>query len=95
MFYLFFLLIRAIAIISFFILIPDIVVIPKIPIQLSQELTNARNAKKIMQKDMSNRLNIQQSVYNDIESEKAYYSNENKQLISKIERLIGLKFLNK
>ena len=74
---------------------PDITVIPKIPTQLCRELTNARNAKKMTQKDISNRLNIQQSLYNDIESGKAYYSNENKQLISKIERLIGVKFLNK
>jgi len=74
---------------------PDITVIPKIPTQLSRELTNARNAKKMTQKDISNRLNIQQSVYNDIESGKAYYSNENKKLINKIERLIGVKFLNK
>jgi putative transcription factor len=74
---------------------PDITVIPKIPTQLSRELTMARNAKKMTQKDISNRLNIQQSVYNDIENGKAYYSNENKQLISKIERLLGIKFLNK
>jgi putative transcription factor len=74
---------------------PDIVVIPKIPTQLSRELTMARNAKKMTQKDISNRLNIQQSVYNDIENGKAYYCNENKKLISKIERLIGVKFLNK
>ena len=74
---------------------PDITVIPKIPSQLSRELTLARNAKKMTQKDISNRLNIQQSVYNDIESGKAYYCNENKQLINKIERLLGIKFLNK
>jgi putative transcription factor len=74
---------------------PDITVIPKIPTQLSRELTMARNTKKMTQKDISNRLNIQQSVYNDIENGKAYYSNENKQLISKIERLLGIKFLNK
>ena len=74
---------------------PDIIVIPKIPTQLSRELTMARNAKKMTQKDIANRLNIQQSVYNDIENGKAYYSNENKQLIGKIERLLGIKFLNK
>lgn len=74
---------------------PDITVIPKIPTQLSRELTMARNAKKMTQKDIANRLNIQQSVYNDIESGKAYYSNENKQLMCKIERLLGIKFLNK
>ena len=74
---------------------PDIIVIPKIPTQLSRELTMARNAKKMTQKDIANRLNIQQSVYNDIESGKALYSNENKQLIGKIERLLGIKFLNK
>ncbi len=74
---------------------PDITVIPKIPSLLARELTLARNAKKMTQKDISNRLNIQQSVYNDIENGKAYYSNENKQLISKIERLIGVKFVNK
>jgi putative transcription factor len=74
---------------------PDITVIPKIPTQLSRELTLARNAKKMTQKDLANRLNIQQSVYNDIESGKALYSNENKQLINKIERLLGIKLLNK
>jgi ribosome-binding protein aMBF1 (putative translation factor) len=74
---------------------PEITIIPKIPTQLSKELTMVRNAKKMTQKDLANKLNIQQSVYNDIESGKALYSNENKQLINKIERLLGIKFLDK
>ena len=47
------------------------------------------------QKDISNRLNIQQSIYNDIENGKALYDNKTKQLIGKIENLIRIKFKNK
>jgi putative transcription factor len=73
----------------------EITVIPKIKQELSRELTMARNAKKMTQKDISNRLNIQQSIYNDIENGKALYDNKTKQLIGKIENLIGIKFKNK
>merc|ERR1711991_673846 len=53
---------------------------PKIPKSLSQEIMNARNAKKINQKDTAIRLNVQRNLYNDIENGKALYNSRTKEI---------------
>ena len=67
---------------------------PKISKSLSQEIMNARNAKKINQKDMAIRLNIQRNLYNDIENGKALYDTRTKEIVNKIQKNLGVKFEN-
>ncbi len=67
---------------------------PKIPKSLSQEIMNARNAKKINQKDMAIRLNVQRNLYNDIENGKALYDTRTKEIVNKIQKNLGVKFEN-
>jgi len=69
--------------------------INKIPKILSKEIAEARNSKKITQKDMANRLNIQKDVINNIENGKANYDPQTKKVINKIQTFLGIKFKNK
>lgn len=66
--------------------------IAKIPKELTQEITNARNSKKFTQKDMANKLNIQSNVYADIESGRIIYDGKTKELINKIQKKLGVRF---
>jgi ribosome-binding protein aMBF1 (putative translation factor) len=68
--------------------------IQKIPKELSQEITNARTAKKFSQKDIANKLNIQSNVYSEIENGKALYDGKTKELINKIQKQLGVRFQN-
>jgi ribosome-binding protein aMBF1 (putative translation factor) len=70
-------------------------IIKTIPLELSKEITTIRNQLKLSQKDISNKLNIQQSVYTELENGKAIYNSQTKNLIQKIERTLNVKFLNK
>ena len=67
---------------------------PKISKSLSQEIMNARNAKKITQKDMAIKINVQRNFYNDIENGKALYDSRTKEVVNKIQRNLGVKFEN-
>ena len=67
---------------------------PKISKSLSIEIMNARNAKKITQKDMAIKLNVQRNFYNDIENGKALYDSRTKEVVNKIQRNLGVKFEN-
>ncbi len=67
---------------------------PRIPKALSQEIMNARNAKKINQKDMAIRINVQRNFYNDIENGKALYDGRTKEVVNKIQKNLGVKFEN-
>ena len=67
----------------------------KIPSALSKEITNTRNVKKMTQKDVANKLNIVPSVYVELENGKAIYDGKTKQLIQKVSKLFGIKFVNK
>jgi len=67
----------------------------KIPSSLVKEIITARVAKKLSQKDLSNKLNVQLNIYNEIENGKAIYSISTKQLIQKIERILDVQFQNK
>lgn len=69
--------------------------IPKIPNKLVREIIDARNIKKITQKEMAVKLNIQLNIYNDIESGKAMYNQQTKEIVQKIQRLFSIKFQNK
>ena len=69
--------------------------IPTIPKALSLEISTARNTKKLTQKDMAIKLNIQRNVYNDIESSKALYNGKTKEIVNKIQKIKGIKFEKK
>jgi len=69
--------------------------IQKIPSALSKELINFRIKLKYSQKDIAQKLNIQQNIYNELENGKALYNNQNKILINKIENILKIKFENK
>jgi len=69
--------------------------IKTIPKELSKEIMLARNSKKMTQKDISVKLNIQQNIYTELENGKAIYNIQTKQLVNKIEKLLGVHFLNR
>ena len=48
--------------------------------------------EKLTQKEVSNNLNIQNSVYVELENGKAIYDGKTKQLIQKVAKLFGTKF---
>ena len=63
----------------------------KIPKEISKGIAEARNLKKITQKDMANRLNIQKDIINNIENGKANYDPSTKENINKIQKFLGIK----
>lgn len=67
---------------------------PTIPKPLSQEIMNARNAKKITQKEMAVKLNVQKNIYIDLENGKSLFDGKTKQLVNKIQTQLGVKFEN-
>lgn len=70
-------------------------VIKTIPIELSKEIMLARTSKKMKQKDIAVKLNIQQNIYTELENGKANYNMQTKQLVHKIEKLLGIHFQNR
>jgi ribosome-binding protein aMBF1 (putative translation factor) len=69
--------------------------IQKIPQSLSKEIMQARVSSKITQKDLAVKLNIQQNVYSELENGKAIYDAKTKQLITKLQTVLKIKFLNR
>ena len=69
--------------------------IQKIPPLLAREIINVRVKLKLTQKDVANKLCIQQSEYSNLENGTASYTPTIKQLINKLERICGIKFENK
>jgi ribosome-binding protein aMBF1 (putative translation factor) len=69
--------------------------IEKIPMILSKEIILARTLKKITQKEIAIKLNIQFNVYQELENGKAIYNSQTKKLINKMENLLNVKFQNK
>lgn len=69
--------------------------IKKIPMELSKEIMKSRVSSKITQKDISIKLNIQQNVYVELENGKAIYNAQTKQLITKLQNILKIKFLNR
>ena len=70
-------------------------VIKKVPKALGKEIAEARNVKKFSQKDMAVKLNVLKNIYVDIESGKAIYDQKTKEIIQKIQKLLGTKFNHK
>tara|TARA_B110000967_G_C18811195_1_gene523692 strand:+ start:253 stop:678 length:426 start_codon:yes stop_codon:yes gene_type:complete len=73
----------------------DSFVIKKIPKSLCKEIAEARNMKKISQKDMAIKINVQKNSYIDIESGRAIYDQKTKEIIQKIQKILGIKFNHK
>lgn len=69
--------------------------LPLIPNLLSKEITTARVTLKKTQKEMANKLMIQENIYKDLENGKALYSGQTKQHVNKLERILNVKFENK
>jgi ribosome-binding protein aMBF1 (putative translation factor) len=70
-------------------------IIKKVPKALGKEIAEARNVKKFSQKDMAVKLNVLKNIYVDIESGKAIYDQKTKEIIQKIQKLLGTKFNHK
>ena len=70
-------------------------VIKKVPKALGKEIAEARNVKKFSQKDIAVKLNVLKNIYVDIESGKAIYDQKTKEIIQKIQKLLGTKFDHK
>tara|TARA_B100000524_G_scaffold323398_1_gene205285 strand:+ start:1969 stop:2313 length:345 start_codon:yes stop_codon:yes gene_type:complete len=66
-----------------------------IPIGLCKEIAQARNLKKLTQKELAQKLGIQSNIYNTIENGKATYDGKTKQLVNKIQNILGTKFSKK
>ena len=69
--------------------------IQKIPSALSKEIIQSRVASKMSQKDIAIKLNIQQNVYTELENGKAAYNTQTKQLITKLQNILKIKYLNR
>ena len=70
----------------------ELVIIEKVGRERGTELAQARNAKKLKQKDVANRLSLKQSLINEWETGKAPFS---KGLYRKLRRLYGLETFKK
>jgi ribosome-binding protein aMBF1 (putative translation factor) len=66
-----------------------------IPRELSKEIMQLRTSKKYTQKEMAHKLNIQPSIYIDIENGKSIYNTETKKNIQKMERMYNILFTHK
>ena len=69
--------------------------IQKIPSLLSREIINIRVQSKLSQKDVANKLQTPLNIYTKLENGSAFYIPETKQLINKLERIFGSRFVNK
>ncbi len=64
----------------------------KIPMALSKEIMQSRILSKLTQKEIAIKLNIQQNVYTELENGKAIYNPSTKQLITKLQNILKIKF---
>ena len=69
--------------------------VPTIPRALAQEISGARTAKKLTQKELANKMNVPQTTYNTIENGKALYDPPTKKIIQNIEKQLGVKLTKK
>ena len=67
----------------------------KIPHSLSKEIISIRLSLKKNQIDMAKLIGLPFSVYNDIENGKSIYSPETKKIIQNVQKLSGIKIINK
>jgi len=67
--------------------------ITTIPRKLCMQITQARNLKKITQKEMAQKIGIQSNIYVTLENGKATYDGRTKELVNKIQKVLGTKFV--
>ena len=63
-----------------------------IPKNICKQIAQARNLKKITQKEMAQKLGIQSNIYVTLENGKAIYDGKTKQLVNKLQNILGTKF---
>ena len=66
--------------------------ITTIPKKICTQIAQARNLKKITQKEMAQKLGIQSNIYVTLENGKAIYDGKTKQLVNKLQNILGTKF---
>jgi ribosome-binding protein aMBF1 (putative translation factor) len=59
-----------------------------IPSSISKEIVKTRVALKLSQKELAQKMNLQQNIYVELENGKALYSVETKKHITQLERLL-------
>ena len=64
-----------------------------IPKSLCKQIAQSRNLKKITQKEMAQKLGVQANIYVTLENGKAIYDGKTKQLVNKLQTLLGTKFV--
>ncbi len=69
--------------------------IETVPSALAKEITQLRTLNKLNQKDFAQKLYVQHTQINDIESGKAIYNQETKKVIKQIERTFKVNLTNK
>ena len=67
--------------------------IETIPKKICNQIANARNLKKLTQKEMAQKLGVQFNIYTTLENGKAIYDGKTKQLVNKIQNILGIKFV--
>ena len=63
-----------------------------IPKNICKQIAQARNLKKFTQKEMAQKLGLQANIYVTFENGKATYDGKTKEMINKIQKLLGTKF---
>mgnify|MGYP001193307660 FL=1 len=66
--------------------------ITTIPKKICTQIAQARNLKKITQKEMAQKLGIQANIYVTLENGKATYDGKTKETVNKIQKVLGTKF---
>ncbi len=69
--------------------------IETVPSALAKEIIQLRTENKLNQKDFAQKLYVQHTQINDIESGKAIYNQDTKKVIKQIERTFKVNFVNK
>lgn len=67
--------------------------ITTIPKKICTQIAQARNLKKITQKEMAQKLGIQANIYVTLENGKATYDGKTKEIVNKIQKVLGTKFI--
>ncbi len=67
--------------------------ITTIPRKICTQIAQARNLKKITQKEMAQKIGIQSNIYVTLENGKATYDGRTKELVNKIQKILGTKFI--
>ena len=67
--------------------------ITTIPKKICTQISQARNLKKKKQKEMAQKLGIQVNIYVTLENGKATYDGKTKEMVNKIQKVLGTKFI--